>query len=234
MSPPTPSSTPSTAPGNRCGKKPMEPFPNGTLSAASPHAGREKNEPVRRFLLAHLVQAQPYRGTLRLPIPALLPVGHFGNHTQAYRESHKIQAGTLIDAQVGASASHVCVEDWGGDRWCGPCPVCAGTDEVPYQPVVKPRVAPRVVRRPPDKARRGSLSAIGDRGATPCRRDASPLECSGGFTTGCYCLNDWLAPEVAAAGLGAANRDRTSQANSGWPKSTKKTYIMSACEGIGS
>ena len=37
---------------------------------------------------------------------------------------------------------------------------------------------------PPDKARRGSLLARGDRGATPLRRDASPLECSGGFTTG--------------------------------------------------
>ena len=46
------------------------------------------------------------------------------------------------------------------------------------------RVAPRAVRRPADKARRGSLLAIFDRGATPFRRDASPLECSGGFTTG--------------------------------------------------
>ena len=60
------------------------------------------------------------------------------------------------------------------------------------EPVVKPRVAPRAVKRPTDKARRGSLLAIlrprtaAVRGATPFRRDASPLECSGGFTTGSW------------------------------------------------
>ena len=35
-----------------------------------------------------------------------------------------------------------------------------------YQPVVKPRVAPRAARRPPDKARRGRILGIFDRGAT--------------------------------------------------------------------
>ena len=53
------------------------------------------------------------------------------------------------------------------------------------QPVVEPRVAPRAARRPPGKARRGSILGIFDRGATQSRRDASPLECSGAFATGC-------------------------------------------------
>ena len=58
------------------------------------------------------------------------------------------------------------------------------------EPVVKPRVAPRAARRPADKARRGRILAIfrprtdAVRGATPFRRGVSPLECSGGFTTG--------------------------------------------------
>ncbi len=44
-----------------------------------------------------------------------------------------------------------------------------------WQPEVKPRVAPREVRRPADKERRGSILDIFDRGATQFRRDASPL-----------------------------------------------------------
>ena len=56
------------------------------------------------------------------------------------------------------------------------------------QPVVEPRVASRAARRPPGKARRGSILGIFDRGATQSRRDASPLECSGAFATGCQAL----------------------------------------------
>ena len=51
-----------------------------------------------------------------------------------------------------------------------------------WQPVVKPRVAPRAAciapraaLRPADKERRGSILDIFDRGATQFRRDASPL-----------------------------------------------------------
>ena len=51
-----------------------------------------------------------------------------------------------------------------------------------WQPLVKPRVAPRAARiapraalRPADKERRGSILDIFDRGATQFRRDASPL-----------------------------------------------------------
>ena len=59
-------------------------------------------------------------------------------------------------------------------------------NRVTYQPVVKPRVAPRPVRRLPDKARGASILGICERRATQFRRDASPVECSGAFTTGCY------------------------------------------------
>ena len=51
--------------------------------------------------------------------------------------------------------------------------------------MVKSRVAPREARRPADKARRGSILDIFDRGATQFSRDASPLECSGTFAAGC-------------------------------------------------
>ncbi len=54
------------------------------------------------------------------------------------------------------------------------------------EPVVKPRVAPRPVRRPSGKAPEGSISPICDRRATQSGRDASPVECSKGFTTGSY------------------------------------------------
>ena len=61
-----------------------------------------------------------------------------------------------------------------------------------WQPVVKPRVAPRAARIAPlmapcpaDKERPGSILDIFDRGATQFRRDASPLECSGAFAAGC-------------------------------------------------
>ena len=64
-----------------------------------------------------------------------------------------------------------------------------------WQPVVKPRVAPRAARiapllalRPADKARPWSILDIFDRGATQFSRDASPLECSGAFATGCWAL----------------------------------------------
>ena len=53
-----------------------------------------------------------------------------------------------------------------------------------WQPVLKSRVAPRAARRLADKARRGSILDIFDRGATQFSRDASPLECSGAFDTG--------------------------------------------------
>ena len=51
--------------------------------------------------------------------------------------------------------------------------------------VVKPRVAPRAAGRPRGKARRRSILAIFDRGATPSTRDAAPFECSGAFSTDC-------------------------------------------------
>ena len=60
-----------------------------------------------------------------------------------------------------------------------------------WQPVVKPRVAPRAARIAPlmalcpaDKERPWSILDIFDRGATQFRRDASPPECSGAFATG--------------------------------------------------
>ena len=68
-----------------------------------------------------------------------------------------------------------------------------------WQSVVKPRVEPRAVRRPADKARRGSILNIFDRGATLFSRDASPLECSGAFATGCLVYK-------LADGLGVAGR----------------------------
>ena len=62
-----------------------------------------------------------------------------------------------------------------------------------WQPVVKPRVAPRAARIAPlmapcpaDKERPGGILDIFDRGAMRFRRDASPLECSGAFAAGCW------------------------------------------------
>ena len=61
-----------------------------------------------------------------------------------------------------------------------------------WQPVVKPRVAPRAARIAPlmalcpaDKERPWSILNIFDQGATQFRRDASTIECSGAFATGC-------------------------------------------------
>ncbi len=57
-----------------------------------------------------------------------------------------------------------------------------------YQPVVKPRVAPRAARRPAGKARRGSILAIFERGATPPAGMHGRSNAAGPFATGCYVL----------------------------------------------
>ena len=99
------------------------------------------------------------------------------------------------------------------------------------------RVAPRAVRRPADKARRGSLLAIFDRGATPFRRDASPLECSGGFTTGSWPAED-LTPSAVARAIDQFARTHDIAAVSvdgpqGWrdaAASSKRKGVGRACE----
>ena len=55
-----------------------------------------------------------------------------------------------------------------------------------YQPVVKPRVAPRAARCPPDKARRGRILGIFDRGATQSGGMHRRSNAAGTFATGCY------------------------------------------------
>ena len=100
-----------------------------------------------------------------------------------------IEEGKRLPTTALFQATAAATWRWLMGRWVGyltnpPRRVGIATRFDFQEPVVKPRVAPRAVRRPPDKARRRSILAIGDRGATPFRRDASPLECSGGFTTG--------------------------------------------------
>ena len=62
----------------------------------------------------------------------------------------------------------------------------AGRSARTYQPVVKPRVAPRAARRPPDKARRGRILGIFDRGATQSGGMHRRSNAAGTFATGWY------------------------------------------------
>ena len=65
------------------------------------------------------------------------------------------------------------------------------------QPVVKPRVAPRAARRPLDKARRGRILGIFDRGATQSGGMHRRSNAAGTLATGCQgCSASLLAPAV--------------------------------------
>ena len=98
---------------------------------------------------------------------------------EVLEDSHGVRS-TVVTSQLLVDKWHDVV----GDRTLADAILDRLVHNAYKQSVVKLRVASRAARRPHDKARRKSTSAIYDRGATQSTLDASPLEFQPGFCHG--------------------------------------------------
>ena len=102
------------------------------------------------------------------------------------------------------------------------------------QPVVKPRVAPRAARRPPDKARRGRILGIFDRGATQSGGMHRRSNAAGTFATGWEALrrieSAWVSNQASAILASEMIRAYATNGETGQAESVLETFEAQGAE----